>query len=257
MSHQRVSIGCHSRGVVWQHSVLRRGLRRVLGKGSEKGACYGFCSKKGFLEGFSEEALRRGFLEVAYNAKSRSQIEGLMSGEVRLLLGRSGELPGTSGKVQGTAGFRVVKTVFWETVFLSPAKKGPGLFDEKWRKWRFAFHPEEQGALLLGPLKTTKMAGLTRAKPHPAAKGVRQKESGKKVDEKSDKSVRKSDRKVTESVPKTKKSDRTPFAALLLRHPENHRLPKSDRENPRTTPTKSTINIASAKLGVVRILPVS
>ena len=56
-----------------------------------------------------------------------------------------------------------------------------------------------------------------------------QKESGKrspakgvwqKSDEKSDKSVRKSDRKVTESVPKTKKSDRTPFAALLLRHPE-------------------------------------
>ena len=26
---------------------------------------------------------------------------------------------------------------------------------------------------------------------------------------------------MTESVPKTKKSDRTPFAALLLRHPEN------------------------------------
>ena len=48
------------------------------------------------------------------------------------------------------------------------------------------------------------------------AKGVWQ-----KSDEKSDRSVRKSDRKVTESVPKTKKSDRTPFAALLLRHPDS------------------------------------
>ena len=48
------------------------------------------------------------------------------------------------------------------------------------------------------------------------AKGVWQ-----KSDEKSDeKSIRKSDRKVTESVPKTKKSDRTPFADLLLRHPD-------------------------------------
>ena len=47
------------------------------------------------------------------------------------------------------------------------------------------------------------------------AKGVWQ-----KSDEKSDKNVRKSDRKVTESVPKTKKNDRTPFAALLLRHPD-------------------------------------
>ena len=44
------------------------------------------------------------------------------------------------------------------------------------------------------------------------AKGVWQ-----KSDEKSDRSIRKSDRKVTESIPKTKKSDRTPFAALLLR----------------------------------------
>ena len=32
---------------------------------------------------------------------------------------------------------------------------------------------------------------------------------------------RKSDQKVTERVPKTKRSDRTPFADLLLRHPEN------------------------------------
>ena len=40
---------------------------------------------------------------------------------------------------------------------------------------------------------------------HPAAKGVRQKEFGKKSDEKSDRSIRKSDQKVTERVPKTKK----------------------------------------------------
>ena len=36
-------------------------------------------------------------------------------------------------------------------------------------------------------------------------KGVRQKEFGKKRDEKSDRSIRKSDQKVTERVPKTKK----------------------------------------------------
>ena len=51
----------------------------------------------------------------------------------------------------------------------------------------------------------------------PATKGVRQKESGKKVTKK----VTEASEKVTESVPKTKKSDRTPFAALLLRHPES------------------------------------
>ena len=51
---------------------------------------------------------------------------------------------------------------------------------------------------------------------HPAAKGVRQKEFGKKVT----KRVTEASEKVTESIPKTKKSDRTPFAALLLRHPE-------------------------------------
>ena len=39
-------------------------------------------------------------------------------------------------------------------------------------------------------------------------------------DQKSDRSVRKSDQKVTERVPKRKKSDRTPFADLLLRHPD-------------------------------------
>ena len=39
--------------------------------------------------------------------------------------------------------------------------------------------------------------------------------------EKSDRNIRKSDQKVTERVPKTKKSDRTPFAGILLRHPES------------------------------------
>ena len=55
--------------------------------------------------------------------------------------------------------------------------------------------------------------GRSPCRKRSPAKGVWQ-----KSDEKSDKSVRKSDRKVTESVPKTKKSDRnsfcrTPFAA--------------------------------------------
>ena len=44
-------------------------LERVLGKGSqkgsEKGVCYGFHSRKGFWEGFSEGVLRRGFPEGA------------------------------------------------------------------------------------------------------------------------------------------------------------------------------------------------
>ena len=48
------------------------------------------------------------------------------------------------------------------------------------------------------------------------AKGVRQKEFGKKATKK----VTEASEKVTESVPKTEKSDRTPFAALLLRHPD-------------------------------------
>ena len=47
------------------------------------------------------------------------------------------------------------------------------------------------------------------------AKGVWQ-----KSDEKSDRSIRKSDRIVTKSIPKATKSDRTQFAALLLRHLE-------------------------------------
>ena len=54
----------------------RKGSEKVLGrvlgkgsqKGSEKGVCYGFYSKKGFWEGFSEGVLRRGFPEGAWNA---------------------------------------------------------------------------------------------------------------------------------------------------------------------------------------------
>ena len=46
---------------------------------------------------------------------------------------------------------------------------------------------------------------LALSNPHPAAKGVRQKESGKRVTKESDRSIRKSDLKVTE---KAKKSDR-------------------------------------------------
>ena len=47
------------------------------------------------------------------------------------------------------------------------------------------------------------------------AKGVWQKSH-----EKSDRRIRQGDQKVTERVPKTKKSDRTPFADLSLWHPE-------------------------------------
>ena len=53
----------------------------------------------------------------------------------------------------------------------------------------------------------------------------RKRSPAKRVWQKSDRSIRKSDRKVTESVPKTKKCDRTPFAALLLRHPEKKKSP--------------------------------
>ena len=48
------------------------------------------------------------------------------------------------------------------------------------------------------------------------SRGVRQQESCKKSDEKSDRSVRKSDQKVT----KNEKSDRTRFVNLVLWHPE-------------------------------------
>ena len=47
----------------------KKGSEKVLGrgsqKGSEKGACYGFYSRKGFWEGFSEGVLRRQFPEGA------------------------------------------------------------------------------------------------------------------------------------------------------------------------------------------------
>ena len=77
------------------------------------------------------------------------------------------------------------------------------------------------------------------------AKGVRQKEFGKESDEKSDRSIRKSDQKVTESVPKTKKSDRTPFAAFLLRHPElrtKNTVDKAERTTPLRTPNGRLAN---------------
>ena len=50
-----------------------------------------------------------------------------------------------------------------------------------------------------------------------AAKGVRQKEFGKKVTKKKTEASGKSDRR---KRPENEKSDRTPFAALLLRHSE-------------------------------------
>ena len=56
--------------------------------------------------------------------------------------------------------------------------------------------------------------GSTPCRKRTPAKGVWQK--GDKRETK----IRKSDPKVTERVPKTKKSDRPPFADLLLRHPE-------------------------------------
>ena len=54
---------------------------------------------------------------------------------------------------------------------------------------------------------------LARTIFNPVAKGVRQKEFGKKRDEKSDRSIRKSDQKVTKRVPKTKE-----VIELLLPH---------------------------------------
>ena len=51
---------------------------------------------------------------------------------------------------------------------------------------------------------------------HPTAKGVRQKEFGKKGDEKKTEASE----KVAEIVPKTRKSDRTPFADHLFRRPD-------------------------------------
>ena len=56
---------------------------------------------------------------------------------------------------------------------------------------------------------------------HPATKGVRQKEFGKKVTKKWQKHQKKWPKKwPKESRKRNEKSDRTPFADLLLRHPE-------------------------------------
>ena len=61
---------------------------------------------------------------------------------------------------------RVVKTAFfgeWCRCFC-PLPKTAG-FDEWWRNWRFTFHPQKQGALLLRPRNPTKndedQAGVT------------------------------------------------------------------------------------------------
>ena len=82
---------------------------------------------------------------------------------------------------------------------------------------RLYSHPREYRKKILGNyLCLGFVPGGSLPFSHPAAKGVRQKESSKKVTKK----VTKASEKVTESVPKTKKSDRTPFAALLLRHPD-------------------------------------
>ena len=65
----------------------------------------------------------------------------------------------------------------------------------------------------------TKVDLVLRTDSQPATEGVRQKKFGKKVTKK----VTEASEKVTKSgkrVPKTKKSDRTPSADLLLRRPE-------------------------------------
>ena len=64
--------------------------------------------------------------------------------------------------------------------------------------------------------KTKKIQENEKRRSHIAARGVRRKEFGKKVTKK----VTEASEKVTERVPKTKKSNRTPFADLLLRHPK-------------------------------------
>ena len=70
------------------------------------------------------------------------------------------------------------------------------------------------------PSKITKSnsQGISPCRKRSPAKGVRQKESGNKVTKK----VTEASEKVTEKSPETEKSDRTPFADLLLRHPENY-----------------------------------
>ena len=79
------------------------------------------------------------------------------------------------------------------------------------RDWKFQ--------AILKFFKIWALRGLGLTNNHPAAKGVRQKEFGKKWRKKRQKRQKKwpkSDRKCPE---KREKSDRTPFAALLLRHP--------------------------------------
>ena len=60
--------GCTPKGVYGNTAFWCKGsekvLDRVLGKGSQKGVCYGFYNIKGLWEGFSEQVLRRGFQTV-------------------------------------------------------------------------------------------------------------------------------------------------------------------------------------------------
>ena len=72
----------------------------------------------------------------------------------------------------------------------------------------------------IAPIKLQFQNRVSPCRKRSPAKGVWQ-----KGDEKSDRNIRKSDQKVTERVPETKKSDRTPFADLLLRHPEGKKKP--------------------------------
>ena len=56
-------------------------MGRVLGKGSQKGACYGFYSKAGFREGFSEGVLRT--LPRRVRPLRRPDISGPLDGGVQ------------------------------------------------------------------------------------------------------------------------------------------------------------------------------
>ena len=63
--------------LLWGARLRGRTATQHSKKGSEKGACYGFYSKKGFSEGvlrrqFPEGVLRRQFPEGAWNAPFRS-----------------------------------------------------------------------------------------------------------------------------------------------------------------------------------------
>ena len=107
---------------------------------------------------------------------------------------------------------------------MSPRRCGPGLWGAKGPTG-----PKPRKSLTNEKVTTKPLWGRPESNEIENLKVTKltlpQKESGKrslakKWRKKWLRSIRKSDRKVTESVPKTKKSDRTPFAALLLRHPD-------------------------------------